>query len=42
MSVELTEKIEKILQMPAEELREALPLTLDEIGNYGIEKMLKG
>lgn len=27
--------------MPAEELREALPLTLDEIGNYGIEKMLK-
>lgn len=41
MSVELTEKIEKILQMPAEELREALPLTLDEIGNYGIEKMLK-
>ena len=41
MSVELTEKIEKILQMPAEELRGALPLTLDEIGNYGIEKMLK-
>lgn len=41
MSGELTKKIEEILQMPAEELKGALPLTLDEIGNYGIEKMLK-
>ncbi|MBA7606831.1 hypothetical protein ES703_13982 [subsurface metagenome] len=41
MSVELTKKIEEILQMPVEELKGALPPALDEIGNYGIEKMLK-
>lgn len=41
MSGELTKKIEEILQMPAEELKGALPQALDEIGNYGIEKMLK-
>lgn len=34
-------KIEEILQMPAEEVKDALPLILDETRKYGIEKTLE-
>jgi len=41
MSGELIDKkIDAMLQMSAAELKRALPLTLDEIGRYGIEKAL--
>ncbi|MFQ6122744.1 MAG: hypothetical protein ACE5LA_06795 [Dehalococcoidales bacterium] len=37
----INKKIEEILRMSPEEVKDALPLALDEIGKYGIEKTLE-
>lgn len=41
MSEELIKKIEEMLRMSAEEVKDTLPLTLDEIRKYGIGKALE-